>query len=550
MDLVTSTESSLGVSFFRNIFRRRCLYATVAALENSQFRRTLGLRSLVSLGVGAVVGAGVFVITGQAAALYAGPALSISFLLCVFPCLFTALCYGELAAMLPVAGSAYTHAAVALGEYASWIVAVCLTLECLVSGSAVSVSWSASVQAFLREFSIDFPEKIGGSPIGVTDGAFVLTGKLFDLPAMMLTVICSVVLCLGVQESATVNNFFVFIKFLVLGIFILYGIYHATTNWGDFVYNMTPFIPPNEGYFGKYGISGILRGSGVVFFANVGFDTICASAQECRNPQRDIPRGVIYTLLICSGLYVCVTLVLTGMVKYTILNVDAPVIMALEKVGAPVFLRILIDVGTISGLSSVCFACYFAMPRLTMTLSQDGLLPPLLSRIHPQFRTPVNATICSGIVGALIGAFFPLGMLGEIISFGTLVAFISVCVSMWKMRIDFPDFPRPFVAPLFPFVPFMGIIFNCIQLFSLPIVAWRNYGVIVVMTSLWYILYGVHHSTGHPSNGSSQRTIRQTETVVGSWRSEEEKRMEDACALELPLEHIGKRRRLSASSRT
>ncbi|KAH9580149.1 Amino acid/polyamine transporter I [Trypanosoma melophagium] len=518
--------------------------------KKSQFRRTLGLRSLVSLGVGAVVGAGVFVITGQAAALYAGPALSISFLLCVLPCLFTALCYGELAAMLPVAGSAYTHAAVALGEYASWIVAVCLTLECLVSGSAVSVSWSESVQAFLKEFSIFSPLKIGGSPIGVVGGAFVLTGKLFELSAVILTTVCSIILCLGAQESARVNNIFVFVKFLVLGTFIRYGIYHAVTNWRDFVYSMTPFLPPNKGYFGKFGISGILRGSEVVFFANVGFDTICASVQECRNPQRDIPQAVIYTLLIFSGLYFCVTLVLTGMVKYTMLNVDAPVIMTLKKVRAPVFLRILVDIGTISGLSSVCFTCYFAMPRLIMTLSQDGLLPPLLSRMHPRFRTPINATICSGAAGALIGAFFPLEMLGEIISFGILVAFICVCISMWKMRIDFPDFPRPFVAPLFPFVPFMGILFNCTQLLPLPLVAWRNYSIIVVLPSLWYLLYGIHHSTSQPSDGNLQRTLRQAEMVMTPWKPQEEKRMDDACSLELPLEYIGKRRKLSVASRS
>ncbi|KAF5226834.1 putative cationic amino acid transporter [Trypanosoma cruzi] len=542
MDVTSKSESRLGTLFFRNLLRRRCIYATVASLESSPFRRTLGLRSLVSLGVGAVVGAGIFVITGQAAALYAGPALAISFLLCVFPCLFTALCYGELAAMIPAAGSAYTHTAVALGEFTSWIVAVGLTLECLVSGSAVSVSWSSSVQSFLREFSIVFPPEFGGSPIGVSGNGFFLTGNLFNFPAVMLTLFCSVVLCLGVSETATVNNVFVIVKFMVLGSFFAYGVYFAVTHWADFKFNLTPFVPPNNGELGKYGVSGILRGAGVVFFANVGFDTIFASAQECRNPQRDLPRGVIYTLLICSALYFLVTFALTGMVKYTSLNVDAPVIMALREVGAPPFLRILVDIGTISGLSSVCFACHFAMPRLVMALAKDGLLPPVLSSVHPRLKTPVNATICCGVAGALIGGLFPLEMLGEIISLGTLVAFTIVCVSMWKIRIDFPDFPRPFVAPFFPFVPLLGVTFNSLQMFFLPLVAWRNYIVVVVISLSWYLFYGIRHSKLHTLDPSSWRGFVYTESGTAPHSSKEEGRMEEACSLELPMEMAGRRR--------
>ncbi|RNF16348.1 putative cationic amino acid transporter [Trypanosoma conorhini] len=542
MDIVTSSESRLGTNFFRQLLRRRCIYATVAALEGNEFRRTLGLSSLVSLGVGAVVGAGAFVITGQAAALYAGPALTISFLLCILPCLFTALCYGELAAMIPVAGSAYTHTAVALGEFTSWIVAVCLTLECLVSGSAVSVSWSSSVQAFLREFSIVFPPGFGGSPIGVSGDSFVLTGNYFDIPAMFLTSVCSIVLCVGISETATVNNFFVIVKFLVLGSFVLYGVHFALTHWGEFKFNLTPFVPPNTGEFGKYGASGILRGAGIVFFANVGFDTICASAQECRNPQRDLPRGVIYTLFISSALYVLVTLTLTGMVKYTALNVEAPVVMALHMVGAPSFLRILVDIGTIASLSSVCFACLFAMPRLAMTLAKDGLLPPVFSRIHPRFQTPVNATILCGVAGAVIGGLFPLEVLSQIISFGTLVTFNCVCVSMWKIRVDFPDFPRPFVAPFFPIVPFFGVMFNCLQLFFLPLAAWRNYILVVAVSISWYLFYGVNHSGLHAADAFPRRACVPPENGVPPQPRVEEMRMEEACSVELPVEMQGRRR--------
>ncbi|EAN84434.1 cationic amino acid transporter, putative, partial [Trypanosoma cruzi] len=235
-------------------------------------------------------------------------------------------------------------------------------------------------------------------------------------------------------------------------------------------------------------------------------------------------------------------LALTGMVKYTSLNVDAPVIMALREVGAPPFLRILVDIGTISGLSSVCFACHFAMPRLVMALAKDGLLPPVLSCVHPRLKTPVNATLFCGVAGALIGGLFPLEMLGEIISLGTLVAFTIVCVSMWKIRIDFPDFPRPFVAPFFPFVPLLGVTFNSLQMFFLPLVAWRNYIVVVVISLSWYLFYGIRHSKLHTLDPSSWRGFVYTESGTAPHSSKEEGRMEEACSLELPMEMAGRRR--------
>ncbi|SCU66695.1 cationic amino acid transporter, putative [Trypanosoma equiperdum] len=493
--MVSWSRPEFAEAFFGKLVRRRCIYATKAALDSSPFVRVLGLLSLVSLGVGAVVGAGIFVITGQVAAQYAGPGLTISFVLCMFPCFLTALCYGELAAMLPVAGSAYTHTSVALGEFASWTVAVCMTLECLVSGCAVSVSWSAYVQAFLKRFSFVLPQPLRKSPIDVVGGRFVLTGSVVNFPAVVITVVCFVVLCLGVEQTASMNSFFVVVKLAALVCFVFYGIYYSLGNWAEVNANLTPFVPPNDGHFGHFGVSGILRGASVVFFANVGFDTICASAQECRSPQRDIPRGIILTLLLCSTLYVMVTVSLTGLVKYTELGTDAPVIAALEKVKAPSFLRLFIEVGTVAALSSVCFVSFYAMPRLIMAVAKDGLLPALLTHVHEQFRTPINATIFCGIPATFICAVFPLGMLGELISFGTLIALACVCVSMWKIRIDHPEFHRPFVAPLFPYVPILGALLNAAQLFFLPLTTWRNYFVVMATTSLWYIVYGIRHST-------------------------------------------------------
>ncbi|KAK7195373.1 Amino acid permease/C-terminus of AA permease [Novymonas esmeraldas] len=495
MEPTSSPEPGWGKRVVAQMLRKKDMATVVGALRHNELYRTLDLTALVCMGVGAVVGAGVFVITGQAAALYAGPALSLSFLLCILPCLFTGLCYAELSAMVPVAGSAYTHASLALGELAAYTVAVCLTLENLVSGSAVAVSWSASVCALLREWGVQFPEWLAHSPVVVENSRFVASGALLNVPAVFICVVVTVVLCVGIQESASVNTAFVFIKLGVLCCFVGYGLYYAIGHWDVFCGNLTPFIPPNDGTFGHFGVSGIFRGAGVVFFANVGFDTICATAQECKQPQRDLPRSLVLTLCICTACYCAVTVALTGMMKYDQLNVDDPVIEALVHVRAPFALRVLVDVGAIAGLTSVCLMAFLAMPRLLLTLAKDGLISPALSRVHPRWHTPVAATISSGVVGAVVAGVFPLDMLGELISFGTLVAFTGVCVSMWRLRHTAADVPRPFQAPLFPLTPALGILFNTVQLFALPLSTWRNYAVVLVIALAWYFLYSRHHST-------------------------------------------------------
>eukprot|EP00796_Vickermania_ingenoplastis_P005413 gene5413-3900_t len=494
MDIVTETEHRIRVPFITQLLRRKSLLQVSQTLEQNELSRSLGLMSLVSMGIGAVVGAGVFVITGQAAALYAGPALSISFFLCIFPCAFTGLCYAELSAMVPVAGSAYTHTALALGEVAGFIVAVCLTLENLVSGSAVAVSWSASIMTLLSEFGIHIPPTLGQSPIGIRDGSLYLTGAFLNVPAVFICVVATIVLCVGISESATVNTTFVFIKLGVLLVFVLYGILLATTHTKEFAENLTPFIPPNEGQFGRYGWSGICRGAGIVFFANVGFDTICGAAQECTNPQRDLPRSLILILLCCTGIYMTVTIVLTGMMNYKELNVADPVLVALAHAGAPRLVRWCVDLGAVAGLTSVCIMSFLTMPRLLMTVANDGLMPPRLGVVSRRWRTPVNATIASGVVGACVAGFFPLEILGEIISFGTLVAFSCVCVSLIRCRAMYPAYPRPFRTPFYPVVPILGVAFNVMQLLMLPFTTWRNYFIVLFLALLWYLLYSRHHS--------------------------------------------------------
>ncbi|KPA83458.1 putative cationic amino acid transporter [Leptomonas pyrrhocoris] len=304
MDIATEPEVRWGAHVIAQMLRKKQFADVLEALRQNELNRTLDLTALVCMGVGAVVGAGVFVITGQAASLYAGPALSLSFVLCIFPCLFpclfTGLCYAELSAMVPVVGSTYTQTSLALGELAAYMVAVCLTLENLVSGSAVAVSWSASVCALLRELGVHFPELFSHSPVVVDGYHFVASGSILNLPAVVICAVVTAVLCVGIRESAMVNNAFVCVKLGVLSCFVCYGLYYAVGHWDTFRENITPFIPPNEGSFGKFGTSGVFRGAGVVFFANVGFDTICATAQECKQPQRDLPRSLVLTLVICT----------------------------------------------------------------------------------------------------------------------------------------------------------------------------------------------------------------------------------------------------------
>ncbi|CUG86393.1 cationic amino acid transporter, putative [Bodo saltans] len=487
-------EPHKALSLMQELLRKKDIHHLADVVKDSKLHRTLDLMHLVSLGIGCVVGAGIFVITGQAAALYAGPALTISFALCALPCIFTGLCYGELASMIPIAGSAYSFSGLALGEIVSWFVAMCLTLENLVASSAVAVGWSASVQALLSEFDIYIPTLVASSPLIVDGGDFITTGAIINVPAVLIIVVLAALLCAGVQESARFNNIAVAIKITVLLTFVAYGAYYARNHDAEFNANLTPYIPPNEGSFGQFGWSGIFRGAGVVFFANVGFDSICSTAQECINPQRDLPLGLMITVVVCTTLYIAVTTVLTGMVPYELLNVDAPVLEALVHVGAAQFFRIFVAIGAIAGLTSVCLVSLMSMPRLLLTVAQDGLLPPLMAHVLGSCFCGHGRSIAAGTVSALIAGLLPLTMLGELVSFGTLVAFIVVCVSAWRLRITHPEQPRAFRAPLFPWVPIAGVSVCSIQLLSLPLATWRNYAICSVIATIVYFTYSRKHS--------------------------------------------------------
>lgn len=479
-------------------------------IDSAELHQSLTALNLTSIGVGSVVGAGIFIMTGQASAKYAGPALSLSFIISSCACFLTGLCYAELSASLPVTGSAYAYTYVMVGEFAAWIVGLCLTLEYLFAASAVAVGWSGAVQELLRDLGTSLPWIVSTSPLGVNeDDELVLTGAIVNLPAMMIIAFLALLLSFGVKESARFNDTAVALKLGVLTTFVLYGIYYFMAHNDAFTENITPFIPPNTGTYGHYGISGIFRGAGAIFFAYVGFDSICSMAAETKNPNRDLPRGLICTLIICTLLYVLVTISLCGLMDYSKLNVDSPVTSALVHVNAPIMFRWLVEIGAISGLTSVCLVSLMSQPRLLYAMARDGLLPPALKHVHPEYKVPYVASICSGLASVILAGTMPLDFLGELISFGTLVAFAMVCVAVILKRRDHPNLPSPFKVPYCPYVPLLGIVVCFTQMFSLPHATFRNCAIWLSAGCLMYVMYSRHHSVGqhHSTNaGASAAT--------------------------------------------
>jgi APA family basic amino acid/polyamine antiporter len=468
------------------------LHAEAAA--DHGYKRTLGPLSLVSLGIGSVVGAGIFVQTGQAAAMYGGPAIALSFVVSGIACLFAGLCYAELAAMIPVSGSAYTYSYGSLGEIFAWVVGWCLILEYLFSGAAVAVSWSGATRDILGEFNVALPTFMSSAPLDVVDGRLVTTGALINFPAVFISLLLTYILYIGIKESSTFNNLMVVIKVGVLLALVGYGVWYFFGHRELVLANWTPFIPENSGVFGEHGWSGVFRGAGAIFFAYVGFDCVSAAAQETRNPQRDLPIGLLGTLLVVSFLFISVSLVLTGLVHYSRLNVDAPFIFALQQVGAPAYFRYLIEAATLAGLTSVILVSLLGQPRIFFAMAKDGLLPKAFAKIHPKYGTPHITTWITGIACAVIAGLFPLNLLGELISIGTLLAFSLVCAGVLVLRRTQPGQPRPFRTPWVPLVPVLGILTCVAQMFSLPTITWLNLTIWLALGFIVYFGYSVRHS--------------------------------------------------------
>jgi APA family basic amino acid/polyamine antiporter len=468
----------------------------------NRLHRVLGPVQLSALGVGAIIGTGIFVLTGVAAHDLTGPALMLSFVVSGITCLFAALCYAEFASMVPVAGSAYTYAYATIGELLAWIMGWDLILEYAVASATVAHGWSHYFQDFLRFFQVGLPHHFTNAPFDydLTSGRLNMTGTWFDLPAIVIALIVTVILVKGIRESAGVNTVFVIVKLVIVFFVIGVGAFYVhAENWHPFA----PFGLSGLSFFGHTVMGrtgpggqpmGMLAGAAIVFFAYIGFDSISTHAEEARNPSRDVPIGIMTSLVLCTILYMAVAAVLTGMVPYNHINIDAPVSDAFRQVGLP-WAELLVSVGAVAGITSVLLVMMLSQPRIFLAMARDGLLPTgFFGAVHERFRTPWKSTILTGLCVAMMGAFLPLRILAELVNIGTLLAFVIVCAAVLIMRRTHPEVKRPFRVPLGSVIPVLGILCCLVLMFSLPVENWVRLAVWLVIGLVIYFSYGIRHS--------------------------------------------------------
>ncbi len=456
--------------------------------ENT-LKRSLGATNLITLGIGAIIGAGIFVLTGQAAANYAGPSVSLSFVLAGIVCAFAGLCYAEFASIIPIAGSAYTYGYATLGELVAWIIGWDLGLEYGFGAATVASGWSGYFTALLAQMHIYIPPQLTATPgtelvfyqeqwmpltslpMGVAATGLQHATGLFNLVAILVVLAITTVLVIGIKESANLNSAIVIVKLGIVGIFIVIGGYYLLRHPDLAFRNWHPFIPPSDGH-GNFGLNGIALGAASVFFAYIGFDAVSTAAQEAKNPQKDMPIGILGSLAVCTVLYIIVSTILTGLKNYKELDVAAPVALGIKVTGVG-WGELLVNIGAVFGLGTVMLVMLLGQSRVFFSMSKDGLLPKWASAIHPKFRTPWISTMAVGAVVAIMPGFLPIGQLAKLVNIGTLLAFTIVCAGVWVLRVRHPDLPRPFKTPFVPLVPILGILTAVFLMTRLPAITWE-----------------------------------------------------------------------------
>jgi APA family basic amino acid/polyamine antiporter len=455
------------------LFSTKSIDGLRAEADRSLLRRSLGPLNLTALGIGSIIGTGIFVLTGTAASQNAGPALVLSMIISAIGCAFSGLCYAEFASMVPVAGSAYTYAYATAGELFAWIIGWDLILEYALSTSTVAVGWSGYFVSLMRDAGITIPAALAAPPL--------------NLPAALVVALVATLLVIGIKESADTNTLLVIVKVMVLVVFVVAGAAYVNRA------NLTPLVPPNAGQFGRFGWSGVLRGAGVMFFAYIGFDAVSTAAQEAKNPARDMPIGILGSLAICTVLYVLVAIVLLGIVPYQKLNVADPLAVGIDATGLT-WLSPVIKIAALFGLFSTMLVTLLAQTRIFYSMSRDGLLPPIFAAVHPRFRTPHLSTILTGSIIALVSTLTPIDLLAQLVSIGTLLAFVLVSVGVVILRRTLPDAPRPFRTPGVPWVPLAGAAICLAQMIGLPVATWERLVIWLVAGLVMYVAYGRRHA--------------------------------------------------------
>ena len=475
-------------------------------------KRVLGPVNLITLGIGAIIGAGIFVMTGEAAAQYAGPAIMLSYVFAGTGCAFAGLCYAEFASLIPIAGSAYTYGYATLGEIVAWIIGWDLILEYAFGAATVASGWSSTLVAFLQDYGISLPPAICDvpgavwvqyqgrwSPIASMNVPMDQLASLphatarFNLVAFLAIMAVTTILIIGIKESANFNTGIVFLKLIAVFTFIAVALPFVLKHPALSHTNWAVFIPPNTGSFGSFGWSGVLRGASVVFFAYIGFDAVSTAAQEAKNPQKDMPIGILGSLTVCTILYIVVSGLLTATVHYSRLNIGAPVSLAIRETGVK-WGSYVVNAGALAGLSTVMLVMMLGQSRVFYSMAKDGLLWKWAGDIHPKFRTPWKSTAITGLGAALFGSLVPIGSLGQMVSIGTLLAFVIVCAAVWILRVRRPDLPRPFRTPWVPFVPIMGILVSLALMLGLNGVTWIRLVLWLIVGMVIYFTYGAKHS--------------------------------------------------------